>query len=99
MARAIDSIQPGRWRGEDTIGYVRTTNDKEIDLAPVPIPTAAGVARTTPVECKWVTQGWRSEGRVIEGRYDRGILATRNVFNHDHPVWAIPAPVIALLLG
>jgi uncharacterized protein len=98
MARSIDNLQPGRWHSEDTIGYLRTTSGKEIDLAPSPVPTAAGRAFTTPVECKWVTQGWRGESKVIEGRYHHGIIATRNIVDHNHSVWAMPAPLLALLL-
>ena len=99
MARAIDNLQPGRWHSEDTIGYARTTSGREVDLAPSPVPTASGRAVTTPVECKWVTQGWRGEAKVIEGRYHHGIIATRNIVDHAHAVWAIPAPFLALLLG
>jgi uncharacterized protein len=99
MARAIDGLQPGRWRSEDTIGYLRTTSGKEVDLAPVPVPTAAGRALTSPLECKWVTKGWRGKSKVIESRYNRGIVATRNVIDHNHAVWAAPAPIVALLLG
>jgi uncharacterized protein len=36
---------------------------------------------------------------VIEGRYNRGMVATRNVIDHNHTVWAAPAPLVALLLG
>jgi uncharacterized protein len=99
MARAIDNLQPGRWHNKDTIGYLRTTNGKEVDLAPCPVPTTAGRALTTPVECKWVTQGWQGEAKVIEGRYNHGIIATRNIVDHNRTVWAMPAPLLALLLG
>lgn len=98
MARAIDRLQPGRRHSEDTIGYLRTTSGKEVDLAPIPVPTPAGGSFTTPLECKWVTQSWRGESKVLEGRFNGGILATRNIIDHNHAVWAIPAPLVALML-
>jgi hypothetical protein len=53
---------------------------------------------TTPVEAKWVTTGWRSEARTIEGKFVRGIVATRTIIDLQHPTWALPAPLVALLL-
>lgn len=99
LAVAIDERQPGRWVSGDTIGYVRTGSGNEIDFGPVAVPTAAGTAYTTPLEAKWVTQRWRSEARVAENRFGRGVLATKNVTSFAHPAWAIPAPTVALLLG
>jgi uncharacterized protein len=99
MAVAIDDLEPGRWMSGDTIGYVRTGAGNEIDLGPVPVPPGGQVASTTPLEAKWVSQGWRSEARVVEGKYGGGILATRNITDTASPAWAIPAPTVALLLN
>ena len=99
MARAIDFAQPGRWLAQDTIGYLRTGQGSEIDLSPVSVPAGSGPQLTTPLESKWVSQGWRTEARTLEAKFDRGILATRNIFDTSTSVWALPAPVIALLLG
>jgi predicted AAA+ superfamily ATPase len=99
LALAIDHAEPGRWTTSDTIGYARTGKGNEVDLAPVPVPSAGSVERTTPVEAKWVSQGWRAEARVVEGKYSGGILATKNITDLRHPSWAIPAPVVALMLG
>ena len=54
--------------------------------------------RTTPIEAKWVSHGWRSEARAIEGKFGRGIVATKNITNLSHASWALPAPLVALLL-
>jgi hypothetical protein len=51
---------------------------------------------TTPVEAKWMTTGWRSDARTIEGS-SRGVVATRTITNLQHLSWAMPAPVVALL--
>jgi uncharacterized protein len=99
MALAIDDAEPGRWMSGDTIGYVRTGAGNEVDLGPVPVPTGGPVERTTALEAKWVSHGWRSEARVIEGKYGGGILATKNITDTGPLTWAIPAPVVALMLN
>jgi len=95
---AIDHIQPGRWIAGDTIGYVRTSSGNEVDFGPIAVPTAAGTMTTTPIESKWVSRKWRAEARTIEGRFGHGVLATKTITDTDHAAWAIPAPVLALLL-
>ena len=99
LASAIDDCEPGRWMSGDTIGYVRTGAGNEVDLGPVPIRVEGQVERTTPLEAKWVSQGWRGEARVIEGKYGNGVLATKNITDTEPPAWAIPAPVVALMLN
>lgn len=99
LARAIDNLQPGRWSSDDTIGYIRTDSGNEIDFAPISVPTSAGDEVTTPLESKWVAQGWRAEARVIEGKYKCGVVATRNIIDLTNPSWALPAPLVALLLA
>lgn len=98
LARAVDRSDPGRWPTQDAIGYLKTTAGGEIDLAPVPYRTASGTAWTTPIESKWVSAGWRREALAIEGRFGGGILATKDVLDMDHKAWALPAPLVALLL-
>jgi predicted AAA+ superfamily ATPase len=98
LARAIDNLDEGRWISGDTIGYARTTSGNEIDLAPVSIPSHAGTDLTVPLESKWVDHGWRGEARSIDGKYARGILATKSILDTTGRVWAVPAPLAALLL-
>jgi predicted AAA+ superfamily ATPase len=98
LARAIDNLDEGRWINGDTIGYARTLSDNEIDLAPVSIPSYAGTDLTVPVESKWVDHGWRAEARVIDGKYKRGILATKSILDTTGRVWGVPAPLVALLM-
>ena len=99
LARAIDDLEGGRWVSGDTIGYARTASNNEIDLAPVPVPNSSGTVSTTPIESKWVDQGWRSEALTIEGRYHAGIVATKSILDLTHAAWAVPAPMVAALLG
>ncbi|WP_394288795.1 hypothetical protein [Corynebacterium variabile] len=98
LALALDREQEGRFTYGDTIGYTRTESGREVDFAPVPVPTGSGTRSTTPLEGKWVSHGWRSEALVIENKYRAGILATRNILDLTHPAWAVPAPLVALLL-
>lgn len=98
MARAIDDLEEGRWVSGDTVGFARTLTDREVDLAPVTIPSAAGPVITTPIESKWVDRGWKSEAKTVAGKYGRGILATKSVLDVSGDVWAVPAPLVALLL-
>ncbi len=99
LAATIDDRQPGRWMSEDTIGYVRTGSGQEVDFGPIPVPSPGGTNWTIPIESKWVSNGWRKEAKVIEGKFGRGILATKNITRLDTPAWAIPAAVLALLIG
>ena len=99
LARRIDVLDEGRWAASDTIGYVRTTTGNEVDFGPVAVPSAAGSLTSVPIESKWVESGWRADARVIEGKYSAGIVATKSILNLEHPSWAIPAPIVALMLG
>jgi uncharacterized protein len=98
LAIAVDNRQPGRWINGDAIGYVRTSRGGEIDFGPLPVPTSAGTALTTPLEGKWVTRAWRPEALSTEHKFGGGILATKNITDLGHPAWAVPAPTVALML-
>ncbi|WP_402377697.1 AAA family ATPase [Isoptericola rhizosphaerae] len=98
LARAVDAHSEGRWLAGDTIGYVRTSNDREIDLSSISLPSDAGTVMTVPIESKWVSRGWKSEARVIVGKYQRGILATKSILDTSGEVWAVPAPLLAMAL-
>lgn len=99
LARTVDELDEGRWAAEDTVGYLRTGSGNEIDLGPVRVPTPDGPNRTTPIESKWVDTGWRAEARTIEGRFGRGVLATKSILDLQNPAWAIPAPLLAAMLS
>jgi predicted AAA+ superfamily ATPase len=98
LAAAIERIDEGRWTAGDTIGYLRTASSNEVDLTSVPVPTSAGSQLTVPLETKWVDDGWRGEAKVIEAKFGKGILATKSILDLEHPAWAVPAPIVSLLL-
>lgn len=100
IARAVDRLEEGRWVAQDTIGYARTSSGNEIDFCPVVLPDGAvGSSLTVPVESKWVDRGWLGESRTIRGRYGRGVMATKSILDTTGEVWAVPAPLLALLIG
>jgi len=35
----------------------------------------------------------------MKNKFTRGVLATRNIVDLHHDVWAMPAPVVASLIG
>lgn len=98
LGRVVNSLQPGRWQSRDTIGYVRTGGGNEIDFGPIPVPSNHSPMLTTPIESKWVASMRREDARVIENTFQRGVLATRNTLDLKHPVWSLPAPIVALIL-
>ncbi len=99
FAAAVEARQPGRWATDEAVGYFRTGGGAEVDFAPLPLPTASGDLFSTPIEAKWVTHGWRSEARAIENAFGRGIVATKNITDTGHRSWALPIPLLTLLLG
>lgn len=99
LARSVDRYHPGRLLEGHAIGYARTGGPNEIDFAPVPITVAGETTVTTPVESKWVARNWRSASRAVEGRYGRGVVATKNINDLSHSAWGASAPIVALLLG
>jgi uncharacterized protein len=98
LARAVDALHPMRYVEQRAVAYLRTGSGSEIDFAALPV--AVGAQRTTscPVESKWVSDGWRAEARTIAGKYGRGIVATKDITDLTGAVWAVPAPILALLL-
>lgn len=99
LATRVEALQPGRWPTDEAIGYLRTGGGAEVDLASIPLPTPGGTRMTTPIEVKWVSHGWRAEVRALENQYGGGIVATKNLVNTGHRSWALPAPLLALLIG
>lgn len=58
-----------------------------------------GSSIAVPFESKYVERGWKSESRALSARYGRGIVATRNVLDLEGPIWAVPAAIVAWMLG
>jgi predicted AAA+ superfamily ATPase len=99
LARSIDRLAPGRFVEQRAVLYARTSTGNEVDFAPVPIIVSGAQSATTPLEAKWVSRKWRREALVMRGRYGNGVLATKDIVDLTDDVWAVPAPIIALLLN
>ncbi len=99
LARSIDLLHPSRLIEQRAVGYLRTGSGNEVDFAAMPIAVGGQPTVTCPIEAKWVSDGWRSEARTIVGKYGHGVVATKNIIDLSGPVWAIPAPLLALLLA
>lgn len=98
LARAMERAYPGRFLDGRAIGYARTGAGGEVDFAPMPIRIHGVAQSTTPVESKWVSDGWRRGARAIEGKYGQGFVATKSVLDTSHAAWAVPAGALAMLL-
>lgn len=99
LARSIDRCAPDRFVEQRAVLYTRTESGNEVDFAPVPVTVAATRRQTTPTESKWVSRNWRREALVLRGRYGSGLLATKDIVDMSDDVWAVPAPMVALLLN
>ena len=99
LGAAVETHDEGRWLAGDTVGYVRTDSGNEVDFGPVTLPSAAGTRSSVPIEGKWVDAGWRAQAQVVEKKYRAGILATKSILDLGNPAWAVPAPLLALLLA
>ena len=98
LATAVEARDEGRWIAGDTIGYIRTDSGNEVDFGPVSLASSAGRRSSVPIEAKWVDSGWRAEAQVMEKKYRSGIMATKSILDLGNPTWAVPAPLVALLL-
>lgn len=100
LARAIEAVHEGRLIEGRAIGYQRTGSGNEIDFAPLSLRIGGSRVESVPLESKWVASGWRGEALTMENKHGRGILATKSILDVDgHPTWAVPAPIVAVLLS
>ncbi|MDA8196751.1 MAG: AAA family ATPase [Actinomycetota bacterium] len=80
------------------IGHRLTPGSPSPDFSRVPIQSPDRIMMSDPIESKWVANAWQGEARVIENYFSGGIVATRSITDTSKPSWALPAPVVALLL-
>ncbi len=90
LLRSVTEGRADAFAAADEVMYERTAT-AEIDFV--------GAAIEVPFESKYVERNWRRESRVLAVRHGRGILASRNVLDADGPIWALPASLVAWLLG
>ncbi len=90
LARAAAGARADRFVAGEAVMYERTGTGREIDFVG---------ARQVPIESKYVERNWKSDARTVAAAHGRGMLATRNVLDTDGDVWAVPACIVAWLLG
>jgi predicted AAA+ superfamily ATPase len=90
LARAASAGDANAFLEANDVLFERTATS-EIDFV--------GSSIEVPVESKYVERNWKSQSRALSARYGRGIVATRNVLDLDGATWAIPAAIVAWLLG
>lgn len=90
LARAAAAGNAEAFLATDEVMFERTAMS-EIDFV--------GRSIEVPFESKYVERGWKSQSRALSTRYGRGIVATRNVLDLDGATWAMPAAIVAWLLG
>jgi len=93
LARAASLGAPAGFVQSDRVMYERTGTGAEIDFV--------GPDLEIPFECKYTDGQWRREALTMRARHGRGVMVTRSplLTGSDEPIWAIPAAILAWLLG
>jgi len=93
LARAVSLHAPAAFVQTDRVMYERSDTGAEIDFV--------GPDLEIPFECKYTDGSWRKEALTIKARHGKGVMVTRSplLTGADEPIWAIPAGILAWLLG
>jgi hypothetical protein len=93
LARAVSLHAPAAFVQTDRVMYERTDTGAEIDFV--------GPDLEIPFECKYTDDNWRREALTMKARHGHGVMVTRSplLTGPDEPIWAIPAAILAWLLG
>jgi hypothetical protein len=93
LARAISLHAPAAFVYTDRVMCERTDTGAEIDFV--------GPDLETPFECKYTDGHWRKQALTMKARHGCGVMVTRSplLTGADEPIWAIPAGILAWLLG
>jgi hypothetical protein len=94
-----ERARPGAARAGYFVTHHRGAGGSEVDFAGTVADT---LARAVPLEGKYASDGWRREALSLRrSALAHGVLATRDVLDvaDGEPVWAVPAPFVALALS
>lgn len=93
LAQTVSLGAPSAFVQTDRVMYERTDTGAEIDFV--------GPDLEIPFECKYTDGNWRREALTMRARYGRGVMVTRSplLTGADEPIWAIPAAILAWMLG
>lgn len=95
LVRAVsDNPSPSAFVQADRIMYERRgARNTEIDFV--------GPELEVPFECKYTDGSWKREALTMRAGYDKGVMVTRSPLSvsDSDTVWALPAGMVAWLLG
>jgi uncharacterized protein len=93
LVRAGSRGGPATFVQADRVMYERTQTGAEIDFV--------GAELEIPFECKYTDGSWRKEALTMRARHGRGVMITRSplLTGADESIWAVPAGILAWLLG
>jgi hypothetical protein len=93
LTQIASQSAPATFVQADRVMYERTNTGAEIDFV--------GPDLEVPFECKYTDGNWRRETLTMKARHGRGVIVTRSplLTGADEPIWAIPAGILAWLLG
>jgi len=93
LSRVVSPHAPAAFVQADRVMYERTDTGAEIDFV--------GADLEIPFECKYTDGHWRQEALTMKARYGRGVMVTRSslLTGVEELIWAIPAGILAWLLG
>jgi len=90
LVRALGQANPGSLVQARGVLYERTRTDNEIDFVGPDLEIA--------FEVKYGQSHWRQEARTVEANYEQSIMATDDIYDTEHPAWAVPASMLAWAL-
>ena len=92
LLRALEAESPGAAVRHDSLLYYRSRTNAEIDFV-------SPSFRQVCVESKFVDRGWGRAFQTIEASGRAGVVATRSGTQEHDGGWALPAGLVAFLLG
>ncbi len=93
LLRAVSPHAPAAFVQAEGVMYERSDTGAEIDFV--------GPELENPFECKYTDGNWRKQALTMKAGYGRGVMVTRSplLTGAEETVWAIPAGMLAWLVG
>ncbi|MGH3937241.1 MAG: hypothetical protein ACRDTG_01185, partial [Pseudonocardiaceae bacterium] len=92
LLRNLDAAGSGDVTDYAELLHYRSSTGTEIDFVGRRMGEIA-------VESKYVDDRWAREAQTLAASGWHGVIATRSVTQWRGEVWAVPAPILALILG
>ncbi|MGH8906677.1 MAG: DUF4143 domain-containing protein [Egibacteraceae bacterium] len=92
LARQAEALNPGTYPRFENVLFHRSATRGEVDFV-------SGRPEGVPLASKYTDGPWRREAQTMRSEFRAGVMATRSLLEFDGPIWAVPAAMVALLLG